>query len=144
MPIYHHVSSVQHPPGYIIQPGRYGSLFANKPSTVDDGFVMTWEAVLETARLTSMPDAPSRLNCIFGVPSATDGQTFRTKYRPNALIIRIDVSPTTPIYFGDFDLISNAQPGTYIDRWARNAIDYWTLPPVGMKEVIIGGPATVL
>jgi hypothetical protein len=79
MPIYYHVSTVPHPPGFVIPHGRFGSLFTNRPATVEDGFVMTWEAVLETARRLVAPTAPSRLNCLFACDTLSSGQDVPVK-----------------------------------------------------------------
>jgi hypothetical protein len=144
MPIYYHVSTVTHLPGFVIPPGRFGSLFTNRPATVDDGFVMTWEAVLETARRLVAPTAPSRLNCLFACETLSAAKTFQSKYRKSATILKVEVGIEVPTFLGNFDLISTAQDGSFIERWANNAIRYWGEPHDGMVEVVIGGPVTVV
>jgi hypothetical protein len=144
MPIYYHISTVPHPSGFVIQHGRFGSLFTNRPATVDDGFVMTWEAVLETARRLVAPTAPSRLNCLFACETLGAAKTFQSNYRKAGTILKVEAGIEVPTFSGNFDLISNAQAGSFIERWASNAIKYWGEPPDGMVEVIIGGPVTVV
>ncbi len=143
MTIYYHVSTTQHPVGFVIQPGRFGGLFTNAPATVQDGFVMTWEATLETARRVISPNAVSRLHCVFGCQDIAGAQTFQ-KYRPNSFVHEVEVPDDTPIHLGNFDLISYSQSGSYIERWASNSISYWQDKPKGMIEVLIGGAATVV
>jgi hypothetical protein len=144
MPIYYHVSTVTHPPGFVIPHGRFGSLFTNRPATVEDGFVMTWEAVLETARRLVAPTAPSRLNCLFACDTLSAAKTFQSNYRKAGTILKVEVGIEVPTFSGNFDLISFAQGGSFIERWASNAIQYWGEPHDGMVEVVIGGPVTVV
>jgi hypothetical protein len=125
MPIYYHVSMVTHLPGFVIPHGRFGSLFSNRPATVEDGFVMTWEAVLETARRLVAPTAPSRLNCLFACETLSAAKTFQSNYRKDGTILKVEVGIEVPTFAGNFDLISYKQGGTFIERWARNAIRYW-------------------
>ena len=106
MPIYYHVSIVTHPPGFVIPHGRFGSLFTNRPATVEDGFVMTWEAVLETARRLVAPTAPSRLNCLFACDTLSAAKTFQSNYRKAGTILKVEVGIEVPTFSGNFDLIS--------------------------------------
>jgi hypothetical protein len=71
---------------------------------------------------------------------------FRDKYRgPRASIFEVDAADDIGIYIGDFDLISTLITGTaFVDTWSSRAIKYWSDPPNGIQEVIIGGPVTIV
>lgn len=150
MPSYFHVSEVDHPIGTVLQPGRFGTSMRQivkggsvAPANMQVAYSLTWEAVLETARLLMAPNSPSRLNCLFACDTMKGATVFRDKYRAGAFIFQLNVASEVAIHVGDFDLISSTESGPFIDVWSSGAIRYWRTAAKGSHEIIIGGPAKV-
>ncbi|SDS19082.1 hypothetical protein [Bradyrhizobium canariense] len=149
MATYFHVSTTDLVAGTVLQPGNWGDrtrhfIDGRSPGTVKDALILTWEATLEATRLLANTAAPSRLNCVFACGQMEDAVTFRDGYRQGAAIYEIEAPDGTPVHVGDFSLISVGRPGTMIDVWVVGSASYWRDPPAGLKEVLIGGPVTVI
>ncbi|WP_257195897.1 MULTISPECIES: DUF2441 domain-containing protein [unclassified Bradyrhizobium] len=145
---YFHVSTIDHPIGAVLEQGSWGrttrAFGSSRPlAEVNDAKTLAWEATLEAARRAFGSSAPSRLDCIFAAASAEDAITFRDRFRPGAHIFEIQPNKTAPIYVADYDLITGPG-GAFIDTWVTRSVTYWTSPPRGMAEVLIGGSVTIL
>jgi hypothetical protein len=99
--------------GFVLTPGRWGvqsrQLIKNGSFSPDQKstYVLAWEVALELARRAHKPDAPSRLDCVFGCRSLDDAKAFRDRYRAGANIYELAVQNGTPTFIGDFDKISS-------------------------------------
>jgi hypothetical protein len=149
---FYHVSPVDHPIGMVIQPGNYGSLYSRYvqkgnicPQTPQQFFELTWESVLETARLLAAPQLPSRLNCVFACTTLESAVAFRDRFRSGAFVFEIEASDDAPVHRGDISSISNTLAGeALIVIWSRTAAKYWTDASPKVTEVIIGGPVSIV
>lgn len=135
--------------GHVVQPGWWGrcsrqwqkggQTFTNH----QDAYILVWEVALETARRTLRPNAPSRLNCVFACCSQSEAVIFRDRFRPNNQVNSIEVGSNVSQFVADYDVITNSIDGPFVDTFVDQALHYWTKPPAGMREVLIGGPVTV-
>jgi hypothetical protein len=132
-----------------IEPGQWGQCvrqwqkggptFANH----QDAYTLLWEVALEAIRQAVMPAAPSRLACVFGCCSHTDAVMFRDRFRPGYQVYSVEVATGVPTFIADYDVVTNSVSGPFVDTFVGQAFRYWAVTPVGMREVLIGGPATV-
>jgi hypothetical protein len=81
MRTFYHVTSVDHPAGTVLKPGRFGDtirLARVRQSNVDTGQLNTlaWESALEVARRCLAPNAPNRLDCVFATPTLEEARQF--------------------------------------------------------------------
>jgi hypothetical protein len=148
---YFHVSPVVHAAGSVVAAGNWGKATRQfgrglrSLEVMDDAKTVTWETALELARQTLKPDAPSRLDCVFACTTETDAITFRDRFRKGAQIYEVSVSQETPIYLGDYDVITTfTADGPFLDAWVNRSILYWTSAPIGLVEVVIGGSVNII
>jgi hypothetical protein len=149
MATYFHVSTAHLGAAQVLQPGNWGNqthyfIDGRSPGTVEDALILTWEVALEATRLLANSTAPSRLSCVFACARIEDAIAFRDGYRPGAAIYEVETSDATPVHVGDFSLISAGRDGPMIDVYVFGSASYWKDPPVGLPEVLIGGPVTVI
>jgi len=109
-----------------------------------EAYVLVWEVALEAARRSVIPTAPSRLDCVFACCSQVDAISFRNQFRPNHQVYSVDVAPGISTFIADYDVITNSISGPFVDTFVDQAFRYWTVSPVGMREVLIGGSVTVI
>jgi hypothetical protein len=105
--------------------------------------MLLWEVALEAVRQVVAAPEPSRLDCVFACRSQADAIAFRNRFRSSQQIYLIDVAPGVRTFVADYDVITNSIDGPFVDTFVGEAFRYWTQKPVGMPEVLIGGPATV-
>jgi hypothetical protein len=149
MPTYFHVGPRGLQQGQVIQPGAWGRRVRNwkKGGATFNGhaeaYILIWEVALEAVRRAIANNQPSRLDCVFGCLTRSDAIQFQTR-RPGHQIYQIDAAATVPTFIADYDVITNSINGPFVDTFVAQAFRYWSVPPVGMREVLIGGPATVI
>jgi hypothetical protein len=145
-----HTTSVNHPIGTILHPGRFGA--ANRSHLVRQSAVsigelntLAWESALEVARRCIVPSAPSRLDCVFATPSLHEAIEFRRRYRNGSFIFEIHVADHVPIHLGDFESITTTITGKpFLDTFVDAAMSYWTHCPANtLREALIGGQASI-
>lgn len=149
---FYHVSPIDHAIGVVLQPGRHGTIHNRfvkggrlAPTHHKEFYELTWEAVLETARLLVNPDLPSRLDCIFASSTLVAARAFRDTFRKDGHIFEIEARDNSATFFGDIDGISNTNDGeTFLHIWTSAAVRYWKDQPPGVTEVLIGGPVTII
>lgn len=147
-----HVTTTDHQIGAVLQPGRFGALVRSplvKQTSVDVHTMNTlaWESALEVARRGVAPAAPSRLSCVFATPTQQEAFQFRQRYRAGvAHVFAISVASSSPTHVADFESITTMIAGKpFLDTFVDAAINYWTVVPQNtLREVVIGGPVTVL
>jgi hypothetical protein len=148
-----HVSPVSHPIGTILQPGNFGNHVKSartRVTPVDVGFalkLLAWEGPLEVYRRLALPNAPSRLDCLFATSTLAEAQQFRQRCRPpNADIFEIEVADHIPTHISDFEAITSVPTGTpMIDGFIDGAEAYWTpSAEATLCEVLVGGPAKII
>lgn len=151
MPALFHVSPTDHQIGTILQPGNFGKLvrIARVRQTavaVDKMSIIAWESALEVARRSLVPNAPSRLDCLFAAPTQNEAEQFRQRFKQGAHIFEIGVDDNTPTYVADFESITSLPTGkTFVDSYIEAAMAYWIQANVGsLREVLIGGPITIV
>lgn len=147
-----HVSGQQRHIGETLTPGHLGSVVRRFhpggpfPDVGDLNFIL-WEVALETARLASAPNAPSRTKCLFAFEAIEPAMRFVEKYRKHGSIYGIEYdAETARTHRADFNAISTltrAEP--YVDYMSRCAQSYWTpSADCSFAEILIGGPITIV
>jgi hypothetical protein len=108
--------------------------------------VLAWESVLEVARRSLAPKAPSRLNCVFGTPTLPEAKQFQQRFRVGAFLFEIEAPASAPVHIGDFESITITVAGTpFLDTYIDAAMDYWTkVRAKSLRETIIGGTVTIV
>jgi hypothetical protein len=150
MPTFFHVAPAGLAAGTVLQQGRWGQFIRQwqKGGTTfnnhAEAYVLLWEVALEAVRQAVAPTEPSRLNCIFACSSHADAIAFRDRFRTTQQIYPIDVSPGIPTFIADYDVITDSIAGPFVETFVNQAFRYWTQKPVGVREILIGGSATVL
>ncbi len=149
--VFFHVAEGLLSVGHVIEPGLWGAksrVFRPggpkmPPETFD---CILWEIALEASRSGYNALLPSRLDCVFACETANDAFTFRAKFRPTSRIYIVE--PLLSSYShhrGDYDIITAGPKwGGYVDYLPANALKYWSEPPFGMVEVLIGGAVRVI
>jgi hypothetical protein len=86
------------------------------------------------------------LSCVFATPTHEEAKQFQQRYRVGSHIFAVGVTDLTPIYLADFESITTTIAGKpFLDTFVDAAIGYWKNTPENtLREVIVGGPATVL
>lgn len=150
--MYFHVSGIDHLPGDIIEPGQWGRTvrqFRPGGPMPSPNFIASvlWEVALETSRIATDPELPSRLDCVFVCDTLEMAVAFRDRYRSGANIF--EVAPlegsAARQYRGDFSLISSgSHRRAYADYMAEDAAKYWTAQTEHMPEVLYAGPLRVI
>jgi hypothetical protein len=149
-----HVSTVDHPIGTVLKPGRFGADVRGPKihqTSVDVNFslrVLSWESTLEVARRLSAPNSPSRLDCLFATPSLAEAKQFQSRYRQGVIshVFEIEVADDTPMHTADFESISTLPAGkSFVDGYVDASLAYWTAADNSpLREMLIGGDATVI
>jgi hypothetical protein len=149
-----HVSAIDHPIGTILKPGRFGAGVRGPKihqTPVDVNFslrVLSWESTLEVARRLSAPNSPSRLDCLFAMPSLAEAKQFQSRYRQGVIcyVFEIEVADDTPMHTADFESISTLPAGkSFVDGYVDASLAYWTAADnSSLREILIGGDANVV
>lgn len=151
--MFYHVSMEPRQIGDVIPHGRFGEMYRQyRPGgPMPDARTLNslfWEIALESSRQVAVPDAVSRLNCIFACEQLEHAVHFRDGYRANGgLIYRcVPVDAAIPIHRGDFTAISaqEGEPRPYVDFMSEAALRYWRGEPSAIVEVLIGGPIRII
>jgi hypothetical protein len=135
--------------GNLVQPGRWGQCVRQWQkggqtfNNHKEAYILIWEVALEAVRQAVIPAAPSRLDCVFGCATHGDAVTFRDRFRPGYQVYAIEVASGLSMFIADYDVITNSISGAFVDTFVAQAFRYWTAAPVGMREVLIGGPVTI-
>src|SRR5262249_49474782 len=143
-----HVASAGLQQGQIVRPGSWGRFLRRWEkdgqtfTNHSEAYVLVWEVALEAVRRAVKPDAPSRLDCVFACRSQNEAVTFRNRFRPSHQIYSINVASGISTCIADYDVITNSINGAFVDTFVDQAFRYGTAPPVGMREVLIGGEGT--
>lgn len=103
------------------------------------------ETALETSRLCLVPQAPSRLHCVYAWEDIVEAEVFRDRHRPNGLIYAVEPADRgTAVHRGDLDFLWSRQiAGSPVEYISADAVRYWMDEPETMVEVLIGGPVRV-
>lgn len=158
---YFHISSVKHPNGTVLSPGRWGEALASTHCWPSGGnlqldlnrFYAPWriasEMVLETVRVLEFPDRPSRLQCVFLYDdenlarSALSGAMQGAQFLYEAKI----VDSAAKIFRGDFDLLkaqSRFDPSVpFLPRNREIARTYWRGTVSGTPEIVAESAVTL-
>jgi hypothetical protein len=147
----YHVGNGDLKPGDSIAPGNWGKQsrqFGEGEGfrcygNIKDAVIIGWEIALEAARQLTAPDAPSRLNCVFCTEDMESAKTFRDRFRPGESIFEVEVEDTVSTHAGNYDALTNAPRGPFVDTSVATAKSYWTDAPTGIREILVGGPAKV-
>jgi hypothetical protein len=151
MRTFYHVTPVDHSLGSVLTPGRFGAAVRSarvRQSNVNIGDLNTlaWESALEVARQCLVPNAPSRLNCVFATPTIEEARQFQQRYRNDfSFIFELHVASRVPIHIADFESITTTTTGkTFLDTFVDAAMAYWIcVGDTTLREVIIGGEGIV-
>jgi hypothetical protein len=74
-----------------------------------------------------------------------DAVAFRNQFRKGSAVYEVQCSDDVPRFLGNYDAITfNVGNAPYVDHKTSLAISYWRNPPTGIKEVLIGGPVTIV
>jgi hypothetical protein len=146
----YHVGNGNWKPGDSIAPGNWESKPDNLArqgfrdyGNVKDAAIVGWEIALEAARQLTAPDAPSRLNCVFCTEDMESAKTFRDRFSPGGSIFEVEVEDTVSTHAGNYDALTDAHQGAFVDTSAATAKSYWTDAPTGIREILVGGTAKV-
>jgi hypothetical protein len=151
MATFYHVGASGLVPGTVLQPGNWGKTTrqfgpAGRALTnFGDANILMWELALETARLLSAPSSPSRLDCVFTCETLADATAFRDRFRKGSGVYEVRCDDNTPTYLGNFEAITYSNStAPFVDHKSSLAISYWRDQPKGIKEILVGGPVTVV
>jgi hypothetical protein len=147
----YHVGDGGWKPGDSITPGNWGKRsrqFGTGPGFVGYGNVhdvinIGWEIALEAARQLTAPDAPSRLDCVFCTEDIVSAKAFRDRFANGASIYEVEVEDTVSTHAGNYDALTDAPQGAFVDTSVATAKSYWTDAPTGIREILVGGSAKV-
>jgi hypothetical protein len=147
----YHVGKAGLAKGTTLHPGNWGkSTREFGPSgravgDMKDANILMWEIALETARLLSAPSSPSRLDCVFACETMDDAIAFRDRFSSGSVVYEVECDDSTPTHLGNFEAITyTSSTAPLVDHKSSLAISYWRDQPTGIKEILIGGPVTVL
>ena len=151
MAIFYHVGASGLSPGTVLQPGNWGNTTrqfgpAGRMLTeLRDANVLMWEIALETARLLSAPNSPSRFECVFACQTLGDAKNFRDRFRRGSVVYEVQCDDDAPTHLGNFEAITySSSTAPLVDHKSSLAISYWRDAPTGIKEILIGSPVTVV
>lgn len=151
--MFFHVSLPAWNAGDVINPGNWGRQLSALGTTgivigtdfrpLEFAKTAMWEASLETARLAIDPALPSRLNCVFLTDDLNHARDFRNRYRGGQTIYTCNpVAAGVIQHAADFIHLDTGHQA-WVSEMPRKCMDYWRLPPAGMKEIIYAGPVIV-
>jgi hypothetical protein len=140
--------------GTCIKPGNFGRRvrqFGPKGrafGNYNDAKNTAWETGLEAYRRMLLPEAPSRLECVFCCPSRTDAQRFLNEIlKNNGAVYEVEFDPETKTYVGNYDLITMPSELPLVDHWLDRCQKYWTTPLPDekcLREMLVGGDVTIV
>lgn len=133
-----HASANDYPVGQMIRAGGFGRMIREFKC---DTNMHNFETAAEFVRQENFPHLPSRLACVFCCPTLEEMQVFQQRFpgRPNIY----EVAPAS----SDAAVFSQTWAiffGTNMAAAVNAAWRYWSFPRDGEREVIVGGPVTVL
>jgi hypothetical protein len=133
--------------GSIIQPGNWGRVLRLYETPSGQGLPTNVfrEALLEQARMIYAPTKPSRLECVFVVPTHAEAIKFRDKHQKTSLIY--EVTPTVDniaTHVGDYELVFVNYPVRYFESMFDYARDYWTATNPANPEILLSCSVQIL
>jgi hypothetical protein len=143
---YFHCGPVPLAPGSIIEPGNWGRIIRLYLPSEQATFPIAYrEAVLEAARLALAPEKPSRLHCVFGLPTLDSAIVYKNKYGRLNFIYEIEPTTDAPrIHMGDYELVGLEPNVPYFDQYPLRAAAYWSDGPKDAPEILLDCPIRIL
>ena len=133
--------------GSILEPGNWGRVL-NAYETQNGQVQMNAvrESLFELTRQIHTPDQPSRLNCLFALPTLEVARQFRDAHQHTNLIYEVvPLDWNAPTHFGDYELASRPYQGRYFDQMFHQAREYWTrIGPPRNPEILFSCPVRVI
>lgn len=147
MSAYYHCAPIPLAIGSIIEPGNWGRVL-RLYETQDGGLSITAinEALLEQSRKVLAPAKPSRLECVFTLPTLEIARAYRQAHCKTNLIYRVDpVDTDATFHEGDYALAIRPLRGLYFDQMFQRCASYWTDPPTSETlEILVSCPVKVV
>jgi hypothetical protein len=104
-----------------------------------------FEAFLEQSRLLLSPTKPSRLDCVFGLPTEQSAHAYAKKYAKTNIVYEIEITkPNTPLHEGDYEIAIEPLVGRYFSQLMKRGERYWLDQNHDAPELLIGGPVRVI
>ena len=141
---YFHYAPVTLAPGSIIQPGNWGRILAlyETNNTTQVQLNVIREALIELARPATKP---SRLECVFAVPTLGEAIKFRNQHQRLSVIHEvIPVDDATTTHVGDYEIAITPFVGRYMQLMIDFARSYWTVTQPQNPEILFSCPIQVV
>lgn len=143
-PRYFHVTPMMLGEGSIILPGNWGRILKlyQQPHV---NAALYRETVFEQIRSSEFPHKPSRLNCLFFLPSLQDAVHYRNAESPFGVIHEIAVNTdNTELHFGDYNFGGALASVQLLESMPHIAREYWSVEATNSVEILFSGSAVVL
>lgn len=135
---YFHCAPITLAPNSIIQPGNWGRILNHYETTNGQiNLNAVNEGLLEWARRALAPTKPSRLSCVFTLPTLAEAIVFRDKHQRMGVIH--EVRPTddkSKRHDGDYDLAMTPYRGRYLAQMLDFPMRYWVDQPTANIEIL--------
>ncbi|RVO78951.1 hypothetical protein [Sinorhizobium medicae] len=133
-----HVAPIALRSGSVIEPGNFGrilALYRYNPS--NNGWMMARELAFEMERLRIAPEAPSRMQACFALPSLDEAQRYRSANAHLNVILEVELSePEAACHYGFLQHFDGMHDQLFIATVKQRAEDYWTVKGEGDREVV--------
>jgi hypothetical protein len=135
---YFHCCPVTLTPGSVIQPGNWGRILElYEPVNGQINLNAVNEGLLEWARQALAPTKPSRLKCLFALPSLQEAIDFRNKHQRSSVIHEVRPTEKNPKrHDGDYEIAITPYRGRYFQPMLDFPRTYWTQPPAANHEIL--------
>ncbi|WP_166299784.1 hypothetical protein [Bradyrhizobium sp. 2S1] len=107
------------------------------------------EAVrLGTATAMHEPATPSQIiidahYCVFCTEDIESAKAFRDRFATGESTYQVEVEDTVNTHAGNYDALTDAHQGAFVDTSVATAKSYWTGAPTGIREILVGGTVKV-
>ena len=139
----------------IIEPGNWGRLLRRyqHKSTLPNGqmfgfnWTLTRELVFEIERMKNAPEAPSRFDAAFVLPTREEAERYRARNDPHgtqSLHLVTLVDDQKPQHTGCLSLTDWPAQAEFLEPMTAMARDYWLGKGDGDKEVLTLSPLRVV
>jgi hypothetical protein len=153
--LYHYLPA-ERPPGSIVKPGNFGRLIRNRHTSVAlNGRVFVLgllcrETLWELIRVDKYSHLPSRLDCVFVLPTWTDVKAYGRNNNPDGRQVLHEVileNPGVKFHVGWISHCTMQSGGSFLDQMEPKAHAYWsgkTGDPSQGKELLVAGPVRIV
>jgi hypothetical protein len=132
--------------GSVIEPGNWGRILRSSYLTgQNDGTTkIIFELAYEAMRLAVKPQAPSRLDCLFGCPTYEGAQAYKSAHGPASIIYRVSMlDDGSPTHLTSWSLWGLGN-GTNLQQSEERIRSYWLGNPTENIEILVGGAVSVI